>query len=278
MLFSDLFLARRLEAAEGYACREFALARRRLCPASPSEAIRVGGADVVFDGPASPLTQTFGLGIFETPTPAHLEAIEQFFAFRGAPSQHEVSPFAGVATLDLLCARGYRPIEISNVLCRPVAGNCNGSGPESAANIRVRMIDPHEAALWSETNARGWTHDHPEFRDFMLDTGMLLAHRGNSACFLGEIDGCPAAAAALVTHQGTALFAGASTVPEFRRRGLQGSLLKARMEYAREQGCDLAMMVAEPGSASQRNAQRQGFLVAYTRLKWSNGQLLAPAS
>ncbi len=33
---------------------------------------------------------------------------------------HEVSPLAGIATLDLLCARGYRPIELSSVLHRPV--------------------------------------------------------------------------------------------------------------------------------------------------------------
>jgi hypothetical protein len=28
------------------------------------------------------------------------------------------------------------------------------------------------------------------------------------------------------------------------------------------------MMVAEAGSNSQRNAERQGFRVAYTRMKW----------
>jgi hypothetical protein len=40
------------------------------------------------------------------------------------------------------------------------------------------------------------------------------------------------------------------------------------MRYAAERGCDLAMMVAEAGSNSQRNAERKGFRVAYTRLKW----------
>jgi hypothetical protein len=49
---------------------------------------------------------------------------------------------------------------------------------------------------------------------------------------------------------------------------LQGALLEARMRYAWEHGCDLAMMVAEAGSNSQRNAERQGFRVAYTRMKW----------
>jgi hypothetical protein len=63
MLFSDQALSRRLEAAEGYACRQFAVARRLLFPESGSEAIRVAGTDVVFDGPTSPITQTFGLGL-----------------------------------------------------------------------------------------------------------------------------------------------------------------------------------------------------------------------
>ena len=40
------------------------------------------------------------------------------------------------------------------------------------------------------------------------------------------------------------------------------------MHHAAAHGCDLAMMVAETGSNSQRNAERKGFRVAYTRLKW----------
>ena len=57
-------------------------------------------------------------------------------------------------------------------------------------------------------------------------------------------------------------------VPELRRRGLQTALLHERMRYAFEHECKLAMMVALPGSDSQRNAERKGFRVAYTRTKW----------
>ena len=60
-------------------------------------------------------------------------------------------------------------------------------------------------------------------------------------------DGTPGAAGALIVHEGVALFGGAATVPEFRRRGLQAALLEERMRYAVEHGCDLAMMVAEAG-------------------------------
>ena len=69
-------------------------------------------------------------------------------------------------------------------------------------------------------------------------------------------------------HDGVALLGGAATVPELRRRGLQAALLEERLRYAFEHGCDLAMMVAEAGSNSQRNAERKGFRIAYTRTKW----------
>jgi hypothetical protein len=40
------------------------------------------------------------------------------------------------------------------------------------------------------------------------------------------------------------------------------------MRYAFDHDCNLAMMVAEVGSESQRNAERKGFQIAYTRIKW----------
>jgi hypothetical protein len=72
----------------------------------------------------------------------------------------------------------------------------------------------------------------------------------------------------LILHEGMALLAGASTVADARRRGLQAALLTARLAHAAELRCDLAMMGAPPGSSSQRNAERNGFRIAYTRIKW----------
>ena len=72
----------------------------------------------------------------------------------------------------------------------------------------------------------------------------------------------------LSMHEGVAMLAGASTIPAFRGRGAQNALLRTRLNMAADHGCDLAAMGALPGSASQRNAERQGFLIAYTRTKW----------
>ena len=262
--FSDMALSRRLEDAEGYACVQYTEARRRLYPESGAEWMRCAGAYVAFDGISSPVTQTFGLGVFEEATVPALETIEQFFVDRGAPVFHEVSPFAGVPTLSLLSQRGYRPIEISSVMYRPI-DEPSATLPDK---VSVRVISADEADLWREVSARGWSHEYPQLREFLLDLGRISAARNDSFCFLAELDEEPGAAGVLSIHEGVALFAGSATVPELRRRGLQGALLHERMRYAHEHGCDLAMMVALPGSDSQRNAERKGFRIAYTRTKW----------
>jgi len=264
MLFSGLALSRRLERAEGHACVQFAEARRRQSPTSGAEWIECGGAFAVFDAVGSPITQTFGLGIFEELSTASLDIIERFFHDRGAEVAHEVSPFAGVAALDLLCVRQYRPFELSNVMVRTV----EKPAAQDPGNIRVRLIGPEETQLWTQISAEGWAHEHPELKDFVLQFGAISSARQQSFCFIAEVDGQPGAAGVLSIHEGVALFGGSATIPNLRRRGLQSALLEHRMDFAFDHGCDLAMMVAEVGSNSQRNTERKGFHIAYTRTKW----------
>jgi GNAT superfamily N-acetyltransferase len=209
--------------------------------------MQCGGAFATFDGANSPCTQTFGLGLFEDLSHGTLDTMERFFLDRGAPVLHEVSPFAGVAALELLCRRGYRPVELSSVLYGPVAQ----PAATSQNGVTVRVTGPEETEVWSRISARGWAHDHPELTDLLFELGAITAAREHTVCFLAEVDGTPGAAAVLSIHEGVALFGGSATVPELRRRGLQTALLEERMRAAVHHECDMAMMVALPGSASQ---------------------------
>jgi len=172
----------------------------------------------VFDGVNSPVTQSFGLGIFENLSAVSLDIIERFFFDRGAPVLHQVSPHAGVAALELLCVRNYRPIEISNVLYRRV----EKPAPQDDTKISVRVIGPKESEVFAGISARGWAHEHPGLLEFLLKMGTIATAREGSLSFLGEIDGIPGAAGALCIHDGVALFGGSATVPELRRRGFAG--------------------------------------------------------
>jgi hypothetical protein len=106
----------------------------------------------------------------------------------------------------------------------------------------------------------------------MLEMARVNAEWSGALSFMAELDGQPIATGALSITDGVALLAGASTIPEGRRQGAQLALLDARLRFASEQGCDLAMMCAQPGSSSQRNAERHGFRIAYTRIKWRLAQ------
>ena len=78
-------------------------------------------------------------------------------------------------------------------------------------------------------------------------------------------DGVLAGGAGLRLAEGVAQFAGAATAPAHRRHGIQAALLSARLVDAAAAGCDVAVVVTQPGSKSQQNAQRRGFDLLYTR-------------
>ncbi len=265
--FSDLSLSRRLEKAEGRSNLEFVEARAQVSPDSGACWIEAAGAYAMYDGAGSPLTQTFCLGMFEPVTKAALAELEQFFQSRGAEVFHEVSPLADPSALALLNEGGYQPIEFTSVMFKPIRRGLR-TAATSGERLRVRVVSEGEHDLWARTAARGWSTEFPELTDFMLELSEVSARRAGGLSFVAELDGEAVAAGALSICEGVALLAGASTVPEARKQGAQRALLETRLATAAERGCDLAMMCALPGSASQRNAERQGFRIAYTRVKW----------
>jgi len=269
-IFSDLALARRLERAEGQSNADFVIARKKAFPDSGAEWIEVAGTYAMFDGVTSPLTQTFGLGLFETVTNNDLEHLESFFRMHNAPVFHEVSPLAGITLFSLLSERGYQPVELTGVMFRQIRQGANLTAPRNK-RIQVRTIGEDEYELWAQTAALGWS-EFTELGESMLELSLVSAQRPGAPSFLAELEGKPIATGALSICKGVALLAGASTVPEGRKQGAQLALLDSRLRYAAGKGCDIAMMCAEPGSASQRNAERQGFRIAYTRIKWRLAQ------
>lgn len=260
---TDLELAQRLESTEAAANIAFIEARALLDPGIGAAHTPVAGVSAMFDGPDSPLTQTFGLGLFGPLDAADFEALEDFFLSRSAPVHHEVSPLAHPDILAQLNARGYQPVEMSTVLVRPTS-----LPVADKRNVVVRKIGPEEGSQWSRTAGEGWSSESAELAGFIEAFGLIMVQAAGVHCFLAEIEGRPVATGALGLAGDVALLAGASTIPSARRQGAQLALLAGRLEYASLRGADLAMMVAQPGSASQRNAKRQGFRTAYTRTKW----------
>lgn len=258
----DLDLARRLEATEGAICKSYLEPRRRVSGVETA-AVERDGCVAVFDGAGSPLSQSFGLGMRAAVTAELLDELEAFFWSRDTDALHEVSPFAGVEAYALLVARGYQPIELSTVLAQPIGAIAR---PETA--LVAHRIDPaREGAAWIDAAVAGWASD-PDVAPTVRSIAEVNVANAEMAHYAVARDGALVASGSLGVHGGVALLAGASTIPAARGAGAQAALLAQRLSDAAARGCTVAMMVTAVGSTSQRNAERRGFRVAYTRTKW----------
>jgi len=267
---TDVALSQRLERAEAKASAAYVESRAHTAPSLGAEWRDFDGTYAMFDGVGSPLSQTFGFGLFSPPTSAQLETIESFFRDRGAEVFHEVSPLADPAVLGLMAERGYDPRELPSGMHLRLTHSRGRSQRGPARELVCRRVEAGGEDVWAETASRGWSET-PEAAAFIRDFGTVSARAEGTVCFVAEWEGHPVAAAAIAMHNGVSLLAGASTDPAFRGRGAQAALLDTRLAYAASVGCELAMMGALPGSASQRNGERQGFRIAYTRIKWRLG-------
>lgn len=261
--FADLALARRLELHEGY---DIAHSTRMLAQQQPligSTFERVAGAYVIYAGKDSPISRAIGLGMQGAVKLAELEQVEEFYRSRQSKVQIDLCPLADESLKELLNERGYKLGEFNNSWVRFLA---DYEEADSAADgVVVRETTPEDEEAWIRSVSGGFA----EREDMMaaeLEVATIFFHEAETRCFLSLVDGKPAGGGAMFIHENVVgLFSG-STLRAARGRGAQTALLHARLRAAREAGCDLAIIKTAPGSASQRNVQRAGFSLAYTKV------------
>lgn len=270
MQFADLALSRRLETTDALAGVEFARSWARQHSFQGEVFIAVAGGHAAFGGIDSPLTQAFGLGLNGPVTEADMQSIEDFYSAHKSALNIETCPLADPSLLKLLNERGYRPIEYSNVLVRELTTDDSHAWPNppnATGKVQVRRPADDEAESYSLVVMKSF-FENAEIPLELQSAFVSCFYAAGAYFFLAEIDGVSAGGGMMSIHQGAASFGGAGTLREFRNRGVQSALLLARIALAAELGCDLAMVATSPGSGSQRNVERLGFRVAYTRTKF----------
>jgi hypothetical protein len=257
-MHAGLDLARRLEAADALSGVRCAEAHQRLSPGGGATVLEVGGGFAIFMGAESPLTHALGLGMRGEVRADQVDRIEEFYRALGATVSVDLCPLADASLVELLGERDFRVTEFNNVLVRPLAG------AEFAAPETVRLADPGEEHLWARTVGGGFL-EKDDLTAEEMDVGRAIWHMTGSRCYLAFSDGRAAAAAAMAADGGLATLFADGTGLGFRGAGLQSSLIRERLRAAVEQGCDLATATTLPGSVSQRNYERNGFRVVYTK-------------
>lgn len=263
-LFVDLALARRVELAEAQAaaCAAQATTRTR---AGLAAVERIAGGFAVYCGANSPVTQAIGLGLSGAVSDEEFRQLENFYRGRNEPVRIETCPLADPSLFEHLGKHGYRATEFTNVMARRISDaeefTVFGKG------ISVEAVGEKQIDLWALTVAQGFAEEQPVGGE-ILEVMKMFALAPGIECYLARFDGKPAGGGTLSLRDGLAGLFGASTLPAFRKRGVQSALLRTRLERGAAAGCSLAVCLAQPGSTSQRNILRHGFQVLYTRVKF----------
>jgi GNAT superfamily N-acetyltransferase len=264
MYFTDHDLSCRIELADAANSRACGNTLAQHHPDIGACTMDVAGGCAIYAGVGSPITQAIGLGMDVEVTTADMDCLEQFFESRGARVEVETSPLCHATLRDQFDARAYRTLEWSNVLFQR---STDTPVKPPAAGVEIKRATVDQADLWASLLCQGFAEDLGEAALALMLVGKTL-FLAAAAGYIAYVDGQPAGGAALFIHEGVAGLMGAATLSKFRRRGVQSALLNARLDLAREQGCDMAYTITAPGSGSQRNVERAGFQVAYTRTKF----------
>ena len=269
-VFANASLAKRIERAEARLIQDCALAAARRIPAERLIVREMNGGVAVYVEPGTPFNKVAGLGFDGVPASDRLDALEREFAERAAPLQFEISTLADPDLARTLTRRGYELVGFENVL----GGNPRNLAPSLSSEIDVALAGPAEAETWIDVVTTGFlTPDvfdgPPSHEEFARDV-LERVYRDTIATpgferYLASRAGAIAGGASFRIHDGIAQLAGAATLPEHRRKGVQSALLRHRLAEAARRGCDVAVVTTQPGSKSQENVQKAGFALLYAR-------------
>lgn len=264
MQFVDKALARRFESCEEMPQVEYARVFQKMRPEVGAAEEEICGGHMVFAGLGSPIGRATGAGLDRPFTPADLDRVEQFYRARKAPSQVDLCPLHGPEVFEMFKERGYAVAELNNVLFRKLEPGEEFPAPPPGCAIRRSL--PEEAETTGAIVEGAFFPDGaPEaYRGLMAP----LYQMEQARAFVATINGKPVACGTglIVAEHRVFALGGAGTLADYRGRGLQTALLRARMKAALDAGCEYAAVVTQGGTTSQRNAERLGFRVAYSKV------------
>lgn len=269
-LFASVELGARIERAECQLVRDGVASGHRRRPGSRAFVADICGGVAAFAGEGSPFNKVAGLGFGGALRKEEIAAIEAMYDEARCPVQAEVSTLGDAAVCGMLTGRGYRLVGFEDVLGCDLS---RARPARDAGGVCVRRCDDGDLDAWLRIVIDGFLDvdsqgvaSHESFgREVMERAIGDIAESPGVARFVGELDGVEAGGGSMRFGEGVAQLCGAATLPAWRRRGVQAALLGARLEAARELGCDLAVVTTLPGSKSQENVLRHGFERLYSR-------------
>jgi len=264
MQFVDKAFARRLESCEEMPQVLYARTFQRSRPEIGAAEEEVCGGHMIFAGLSSPIGRATGVGLDRSFTAEDLSCVEQFYRSHQAPSQVDLCPMHEAAVFEMFKERGYGIAELNNVLYRRLDAEEKFPPAPAGCEIRRSRLEEADAAGTIVESAFSPAGAPETFRGLIAPLYQMEGAQAFVASMEGRLVAC--GTGLVIPQHRVFSLCGAGTLAEFRGRGLQTALLRARLAAAAAAGCEYAVVVTQGGTTSQRNAERLGFRVAYSKV------------
>lgn len=220
-----------------------------------------------FHEPGSWQNQACGVGLAGPVPGDEIDGLVAFYESRGVEPRIELSPFAHSSLVEGLGRRGFVVREFENVLYCELARATLELPRGWPQGLVISRVDNRDSAAIDRAVLVTLAGFYPpgEIPAPMIAACKTTLSQPTTEVFLAQIDGRVIAAGSVGFGDGVASLMGVSTDPAYRQRGVQQALMQARMELARERKCVVATIASRPGIPTERNANRMGFAMAYTR-------------
>jgi hypothetical protein len=141
------------------------------------------------------------------------------------------------------------------------------SEPEFSG-VSVREAQPDELSVYGDIYMAGFGFP-AERREALVSSMTGLYGHPAVRLYLGLVDGTPAGIGFLLLNKGVGYMGTATTLAQFRGRGVQKALMYRRMADAAQNGCDLVTSHTQYASLSQTNMEKVGLRLGYTKAIWT---------
>ncbi|CZR54581.1 uncharacterized protein PAC_04465 [Phialocephala subalpina] len=269
MLLTTLSTAQRLEEADILHLTRQVEACSKFFPDQKSQIISVGNgaAGITLPVFGRKLNHIVSYGMAGPVSTEDLAKAEEWYTEIGVDfTEIDLCPHADASAIQVLNSRGYSVNGFINQYARALTDeDLEEAEVPGMTILRLPADRAHEFPAMSLAGYK----DNGRLPLLLETLGRIAVFREDTSLYFAMVDGKVAGSAGMAliktSKGGVAHMYIDSTLPEYRGRGIQAALLKARMADARKAGYDLASVGARPQNGSSRNIERAGFSLAYAK-------------
>lgn len=223
---------------------------------------KIDSGYMVYAGSDSPLSQCIGTGFGSENRISIIDKLEEFYFSKKCDVNLELNIAADNELRKLLIKRGYKKMEQTNVLIKSFTDK--NIFKNFCSNVKV--TDNSNIGQVVKIITKGFTEG--------IENEKLqnLFHRyyeiDNIKCFHYKLDDKIVGGGFVSLSENFVVLRGASTLVDFRRRGIQTELIKARINYGLQTNRNSAIVVVLENSPSEKNYFKNGFVKFSERSKY----------